>query len=131
MRQDQGNKGLQKEIEEARLEIVRDFYRSREENKKTAHQTLLQVAADIRKERLSRAILPRHKPINLADVILSHPPISTRIVPTLFGLPAQSPAPVEQPLAVQQAIPNEAEQADQSEPISSRPSSATSLHGMR
>ncbi len=134
MSQDQEDKRRQKEIDEARLEIVRDLHRSGEEFGKMAHQAflrvradmrrsreemeemdrqrLLQIAADIRKERLSRAILPRHKPINLADVILSHPPISTRIVRTLFGLPAQSPAPVEQPLAAQQAIPNEAEQAE-------------------
>ncbi len=53
------------------------------------------------KERLSRAILPRHKPINLADVILSHPPISTRMTRTLLGLPAHPAAPVEQAPATQ------------------------------
>ncbi len=132
MSQDQEDKRRQKEIDEARLEIVRELQRSQEEFKEMAHQAflrvragmprlqeenekrdrqlLLQIAADIRKERLSRAILPRHKPINLADVILSHPPISTRIVRTLFRLPAQSPAPVEQDSTTQAEAPVKVEQ---------------------
>ncbi len=88
MRHDQEDKKLQKEIEGARLELVHDFYRSREEIK--------QAAADIRKEILSRAILPRRKPINLAEVILSRPPAFTLMARTLFGLPAHPAAPVEQ-----------------------------------
>ncbi len=132
MSQDQEDKRRQKEIDEARLEIVRDLHRSGEEFGKMAHQAflrvradmrrsreemeemdrqrLLQIAADIRKERLSRAILPRHKPINLADVILSHPPISTRMVRTLFGLPAHPAAPVEQDSTTQAEAPVKVEQ---------------------